>query len=223
MTKHVKAIIFDLDGVIIDTLPIMQESFSYAYKQVVSSTEEPPFHIYKRHLGKSLPHILEIMNLPQSMHPLYVEKSKELLCSTQVYPGIEKIIKLLAAQNIKLGIATGKSTDRAVQILNHLGLADYFNLVIGYDAVKKPKPSPDCLIKFAAECQLNKNEIIFIGDSISDIETGKNASIATAAVAWGYGNRTELKQSKSDFFLEAVEDIPKLLSKTHEDAFSTQT
>lgn len=203
-------IVFDLDGVIIDSFGVMKVAFDYAFNKVVGSGT-PPFEEYKRHMGRKLTEILEIMNLPEAMIEPFITESKRHIQNIKVYEGIFGVLDSLRQYGIGMGIATGKDTERAVDILKHLNLNHYFQLVVGSNAVEKPKPHGQ-MLKYHLECSRSSQaETLFIGDSLVDLEEGRNAGVKIAAALWGQGTEAELLSYQPDFLLKSPQEILNIL------------
>ncbi len=199
-------VIFDLDGVIIDSRSVMKKVFARAFKEIVGPGEAP-FEEFKKHLGLGLPKILEKMGLPPEMRDVFVRESYRLAGQIKVFDSITKVLKTLSLNNILLGIATGKDGKRSRSLLSQLGLLSYFNLIVGSDEVKNGKPAPDIILVQLAYFHSNPEQTLMIGDAISDIQAGKAASVFVAAALWGIEENEKLIQERPNYILQTPEDI----------------
>ncbi len=209
-----KAIIFDLDGVLIDSIHVTQEAFEAAYYRVVGHGE-PPFEEYKRYLGWRLTDILHKMNLPSEMNDIFIEESNKRTQTIKIFDGVIQTLERLNELGFKLGIATGKDGNRARMVLKDLGLIEYFCKVIGSDEVPEPKPQPDILYKHLSYFDITHRDALFIGDALSDIRAGKSANMNVALAMWGDGEKTALFKEVPDYILfrpEGIIDITRLNS-----------
>lgn len=210
MKDNFKNIIFDLDGVLIDSFATMEIAFNYAFNMAVG-VGIPPFEEYKKHTGLKLIEILEVMNLPSSMINLFVTESKRNIHKIRVYDGVINLLNHITKFNINLGIATGKDTKRAIEILEHLNLAPYFSLIVGSDAVEKSKPHGQMLKKHIQYYHSTPEQTLFIGDTIIDLKEGRNAGVKTAAALWGQGSEVELLSYRPDYVFYTPEEILSIL------------
>lgn len=175
--------IFDLDGVVVDSFAVMEEAFAIAYKEVVGEGQAP-FEEYRRHQGRYFPDIMRIMGLPLEMEEPFVRESYRLAHQVPVFEGITELLLTLRTRGYKLAVATGKSGPRARSLLEQLGLLPFFDHVIGSDEVAHPKPAPDIVVRALELMGLPAEEAIMIGDAPTDIASARGAGVASAAALW---------------------------------------
>ncbi len=175
--------IFDLDGVVVDSFAVMEEAFAIAYKEVVGEGQAP-FEEYRRHQGRYFPDIMRIMGLPLEMEEPFVRESYRLAHQVPVFEGITELLLTLRTRGYKLAVATGKSGPRARSLLEQLGLLPFFDHVIGSDEVAHPKPAPDIVVRALELMGLPAEEAIMIGDAPTDIASAHGAGVASAAALW---------------------------------------
>ncbi|KOY55806.1 phosphoglycolate phosphatase [Streptomyces sp. XY332] len=178
-----RGVIFDLDGVIVDSFAVMEEAFAIAYKEVVGEGRAP-FEEYRRHQGRYFPDIMRIMGLPLEMEEPFVRESYRLAHQVPVFEGITELLATLRSRRFKLAVATGKSGPRARSLLEQLGLLHFFDHVIGSDEVAHPKPAPDIVVRALELLELPAEEAIMIGDAPTDIASAHGAGVASAAALW---------------------------------------
>lgn len=208
-----KYIFFDLDGTLIDTIPLILESFNYTFIQ---------------HFGEIRPEEETIsyigMPLLNHLRDIYPGREVELAKTYRAYNeskhdncvavfiGIYDLIKTLYEKGIVLGVVTSKREELAIRGLKLFNLKDYFLFVNGAEASEKHKPDGDPLIKAMEKAKVkNKEEVLYIGDSPLDILCAKAAGVRSAAVAWTYSPRSELEKVEPDIFLEKPNDLLKYL------------
>lgn len=202
----VRAVIFDLDGVIIDSLPVMRKAYLEAHRVVVGG-EAPPFSEYKKHLGRSFPDIMAQMGLPVAMHAVFKAESNRCIDEIRVFDGMREVLERLKHYNFRLMVATGKDTDRATLILDHLGLSAYFDMVIGSDRVPHPKPAPDMAQLALDRFGLEPRQAVFVGDAVADIRCGAGAGTVTAAALWGEADEAALREQNPSAVLAEPRDL----------------
>ena len=126
-----------------------------------------------------------------------------------VYDGVPEMLEKLKNGGKKLVLATSKPEVFAKRIIDHFGLADLFDLVVGasFDDSRKNK---DQVIAYALDCIKADDiasEVIMIGDRLHDIEGAKASGMKSIGVLWGYGSREELEAAGADFICESVSEL----------------
>ncbi|MCU5103259.1 HAD family hydrolase [Bacillus cereus] len=181
-----KAIIFDFDGTLANTLPICYYAFQNVFKEFDNkdlSSEE-----IKAMFGPSETGIirenLTNVNKEQAIE-LYYKKYLENH-SNLVNPNkeINEMIRFLKDSGIKIGIVTGKARRSLDISLKALQMDELFEVIITGDDVVNPKPHPEGIIKALSLLGVQNNEAVFIGDSDADIHAGNQANVHTVGVQW---------------------------------------
>lgn len=181
-----KAIIFDFDGTLANTLPICFEAFRHVFKAF--DHKNLTDNEIKAMFGPSETGIIR-NNL---LHP---QKEDAIACYYEKYSELHKnlvtsndeilaLLTFLKESAIKLGIFTGKakrSLDISLQALKMDGL---FDVIITGDDVRKPKPDPEGLLKALSFLGVDHDEAIYVGDSDADIVAGLQANVYTIGVQW---------------------------------------
>lgn len=208
-----KYVFFDLDGTLIDTVPLILESFNYTFMH---------------HFGHTRPEeeTISYIGMPLINHlkEIYPGKEEELAktyreynerkhdSSIAIFIGIYDLIKTLYEKGIVLGVVTSKRQALAIKGLKIFNLMDYFLFVNGSEASQKHKPDGEPLIKAMEKANVkNKDEVLYVGDSPLDILCAKNAGVKSAAVAWTYSPIEELKKVNPDIFIEKPIDLLKYI------------
>ncbi|WP_409274527.1 HAD family hydrolase [Neobacillus sp. SCS-31] len=181
-----KAVIFDFDGTLADTLPICFFAFQSVFKEydgrdLTSEQIKAMFGpsetgiIRENLLHKSHDEAIELFYEKYSeKHDEFVEKNEE----------ISSLLKQLKSEDYKLGIVTGKAKRSLDISLQCLGMEGMFDVEITGDDVDIPKPHPEGIHKALAELGVSPAEAIFLGDSDADILAGKKANVHTIGVQW---------------------------------------
>jgi len=213
------AVLFDLDGVIIDSSHVMKAAFDHAYHQFFPK-EKPPFKTFVKYMGQGFSKIMHQMNLPTDMYSHFFEKSLALTTEIQVFEGMRELLANLKEKNVYLGIVTGKDRYRTDVILKQNKLDTFFDKVVCGDDVTRGKPYPDAVEMHIHHATLSRSNLIFVGDSTSDIQCAHHANIYSIAVLWGQGQRHELFQEKPDWFVYNVDDLKHLFTDIHQGLFT---
>ncbi|WP_261565541.1 HAD-IA family hydrolase [Frankia gtarii] len=205
-----QTVIFDLDGVLVDSFGVMRQAFTIAYAEVVGPSE-PPFEEYNRHLGRYFPDIMRIMNLPLAMEEPFVRESYRLAREVVLFDGVEEMLRRLRARGHGLAVATGKSGPRARHLLGELGVLSLFDHVIGSDEIPRPKPAPDIVLRALDLLGTAPAEAMMLGDAVADIESARAAGVMAVAALWGETDGVELLKARPDAVLHRPAELLALL------------
>lgn len=211
----IKAVIFDFDGTLANTLPLCYESFRGAVKELVG--REPSNEEIEQCFG---PDDLGVIRLLIPQHPELHEKGRELFLqyyatrhtelADKAYPGVEKVLKALIDKGIRIAMVTGKAKESTEISLKHYGLESYFSRIGtgSPDGGIKPQKIKEVL----REMGLSASEALYVGDALSDIDACKQVPIRIASVGWGEGvNLEAMKAKNADYILRRIEDLPMLV------------
>ncbi|MFF1903710.1 HAD-IA family hydrolase [Kitasatospora sp. NPDC058218] len=201
-----QAVVFDLDGVIVDSFAVMGQAFAIAYAEVVGDGPAP-FEEYQRHQGRYFPDIMRIMGLPLEMEAPFVRESYRLAHQVQVFDGVVELLQELRDRGLRMAIATGKAGDRARSLLDGLGLLPYFAHVIGSDEVARPKPAPDIVLRALELLDVPAERAIMIGDAPTDLASARGAGVASAAALWAGPDEAELLAAGPDVVLRRPAEL----------------
>ncbi|XVQ06660.1 HAD-IA family hydrolase [Spirillospora sp. CA-255316] len=205
-----RAVVFDLDGVIVDSFEVMRQAFRIAYAEVMGDGPAP-FEEYSRHLGRYFPDIMRIMGLPPEIEEPFVRESYRLAGEVTVFDGVEPLLEGLNRRGIALAVATGKSGPRARSLLDGLGIAGHFAHIIGSDEVARPKPAPDIVERALGLLGVPPGEAIMVGDAVTDLRSARAAGVAAVAALWGESDAEPLLAEGPDAVLHRPADLLGLL------------
>ena len=184
-----KAIIFDLDGTMVDSLPYHHESWRIFFKN--NNIEENDFtEILKEYKGGGT---LELMtsvfgNMYTKEELEKMTNDKEVIFrdiyKSKIYPieGLKKFLDNLKESNISLSIGSNAIRKNVIMTIEELGITNYFSSIICGDEVSKGKPDPEMYIKTLSNLKVNKDECVIFEDSIEGVEAAKNADIKVIGV-----------------------------------------
>jgi phosphoglycolate phosphatase len=130
---------------------------------------------------------------------------------TALYPGVLDFLAGYAGKK-KLAVATSNLKSAVFKMLDALNATHYFDLIITADDVQRPKPDPECLNYILEALHCSRDRALMVGDTPTDILTGKNAGTATCAVTYGIGTLEELKPSEPDFVVQDILELRKIVA-----------
>jgi len=184
-----RAILYDFDGVLINSLPVMRLAFGAALKETYPDENfdvDALFEIYQTYLGMGFVEIMNKMSLSPDMHAPFRKHSRHLAPYVAMYAGVTDLLNWGSAQRFVQGIATGKDLARSRELLTQLGIINHFTSLYASDSVSNPKPHPEMAERFCKDNNVNPQDVVFIGDASADISCGNAAGCRTAAAKWGY-------------------------------------
>jgi AHBA synthesis associated protein len=200
------AVIFDLDGVLVDSSAVMREAFSIAYREVTGNSE-PPFDDYVQHLGRSFPDIMRLMGLPLEMESPFVRESYRRAHQVTVYEGVPELLQALRDAGLRTAVATGKAGARARSLLDGVGLLGLFDTVIGSDEVPHAKPAPDVVHLALRRLEVLPTDAVRVGEAVTVIDSAPAAGVAACAALWGEGQPAVLLRAGPEAVLHAPADL----------------
>ncbi|MBZ6227638.1 MULTISPECIES: HAD-IA family hydrolase [Streptomyces] len=204
-----RAIVFDLDGVLVDSVGVMREAFTVAYREVVGPGE-PPFAEYSKHLGRYFPDIMRIMGLPLALQEPFVRESYRLAHRVRMFDGVPDLLRSLRADGYRLAVATGKSGPRARSLLDGLGVLTQFEHVLGSDEVANAKPAPDIVLRAMELLGAGPDETMMIGDAVTDLASARAAGVTAVAALWGESDPSDLLAAEPDAVLHKPAELAAL-------------
>lgn len=205
-----RAIVFDLDGVIVDSFDVMRKAFAVAYEEVVGPGPGP-FAEYTRHLGRYFPDIMREMGLPPEMEGPFVRESYRLAGEVTVFPGVSEVLHRLRGDGLRFAVATGKSGVRARSLLEQLKVLHLFEHVIGSDEVPRPKPAPDIVLRALELLGVAPEHAVMVGDAVTDLASARGAGVRSVAALWGESDDDALLAAGPDMVVRTPEDLLLLL------------
>lgn len=213
----IKACIFDLDGTLANTL----ESMAYVANEILENMglEPQPVENYKYYCGEGadmlIRRCLKDAGDPELVHyeecrNIYRKKfDEDPLYKVVPYDGIKDVLKELREQGMKLAVCSNKPHVAAVKVIDKM-FEGYFDFVIGQSDKIRRKPAPDEPLKAASEFGVLPSECMYIGDTKTDMETGKAARMHTVGVLWGFRDRDELVNNGAEALAEKPQDLLKI-------------
>jgi phosphoglycolate phosphatase len=212
-----KAVIFDLDGTLLDTLEDLAYACNYALEKCGFKTHE--VNEYKRYLGQGRYKLIEksleekdrtpnnIQTVMDIYNEYYTEHIKDF---TKPYDGIVELLEELKAKGLKLCVISNKP-DKFTQDIVKDFFGNLIDVVYGQREGVPAKPDPAAVLEVIDIIGLRKDDVIFVGDSEVDIRTGKNAKMDVAGVTWGFRDRQELELEHPDYIVLDAGELKKII------------
>lgn len=211
-----KAIIFDLDGTILDTLPDIQASVNamlreYGYGQITREQTMAYIGNGARSLvARALPQGADLDACFATFTRIFADNKGD---ETQPFPGVREGIARLKAQGYRLGVVSNKP-DYATRTLIDRFFPDTFDFVMGDDGSFPRKPDPTLARYCALTLRVPCGECVFVGDGETDYLTAKNAHMCPVAVLWGYRSRAQLEAVGARRFVKDFAELENFIKNS---------
>ena len=209
-------LIFDLDGTLLDTRQDLTDAVNYALRKL--GFPELDLDTVTSYVGDGVRKLLErTLNHPDDEtlmtgRAYFIEYySQHLADHTRPYPGVVDLLKALKGK--KMAVISNKSQEFTVPLLEKLGLASYFQIIIGGNAGYPAKPDPASVRAVLEQTGVPASGALITGDSPNDILAGREAGISTCAALYGYRPQQELLTLNPDFTIERAEELIEILEK----------
>jgi phosphoglycolate phosphatase len=189
----IKAIYFDLDGTLLDTLQDIHEALNYTLKELDKPlvTFEQTRSFVGNGLRNVLRHALNSDDVDHALERFHYHYSTNLIVNTIPYEGVVQLLEELKKMDITLGVISNKTDAYVHRLVEHF-FSDTFNVVLGERIDLKRKPHRDMLDYALKETSNDINETIFIGDSLVDAAFMKNHQIHGALLTYGFDDEADL-------------------------------
>ncbi len=214
-----KLIIFDLDGTLLDTLEDLAGSVNFALQQYNFPLH--PVDAYRFMVGNGVNKLLEralpvehrnqdmVQMLKQDFLKHYFAHSEEL---TRTYPGISKLVEKLYIEGYRLAIASNKMHGATLALTQRFFPEIKFSVILGQREGVPVKPDPAIVEDILKVTGIEKEKVLYVGDSGIDVATAYNAKIDFAGVLWGFRPRGELEAVGAKTFVENADELYELIS-----------
>ena len=203
MTKF-STVLFDLDGTLIDSIRLILDS----YHHTLAVHNLPPKDDAEWLAGVGTPLSVQFGEWAEddAMMAKLVATYREYNLThhdsrISAYPGVIETVTALYQSKVRIGVVTSKNSSGARRGLKVIGLADLVSVIVGADDVTRPKPDPEPVLAALAQLDTTASDTIFVGDSLHDMYSGRDAGVATAAALWGPFNRSHLEPAAPTHWL----------------------
>ncbi len=213
--KQVRLLVFDLDGTLVDS----KQDLALSVNAMRTAMGLGPLTLdliasYVGHgvtllVRRSLGTHATSENVEKGMAFFLAYYRDHMLDHTTPYPGVAEAREKLGSH--KMAVLTNKPVNFSREMLTRLGFAPYFAYVYGGNSFPQKKPDPIGLHKLMEDLQISARETLMVGDSDTDVLTGRNAGVWTCGVTYGFGAHT-LQQVSPDVVIDDMRELPPLLN-----------
>jgi phosphoglycolate phosphatase len=222
--RSIKLVIFDLDGTLIDSRLDLVHSVNAALRHI--GRQELPDDVIASYVGDGAPILIQRALGKESGDETLVHKGLEFFLSyyrehkldhTTVYAGMKESLATIQNNSHtssgngarKMAVLTNKPVNPSRAIVEALGLGPFFGQVYGGNSFLTKKPDPEGARKLLQEFSVQAEEAVMVGDSHTDIKTGRNADMWTIGVTYGFAPHT-LRDPAPDITVDAASELAKV-------------
>ncbi|WP_167650136.1 N-acetylmuramic acid 6-phosphate phosphatase MupP [Pseudomonas sp. ATCC 13867] len=192
MSRMLRAVLFDMDGTLLDTAP----DFIAVCQAMLKAHGRPPIddqRIQDVVSGGARAMVAATFEMDpeaagfEALRQEFLDRYQEhCAVFTRPYDGMAELLESIEQSRLIWGVVTNKPVRFAAPIMEQLGLAERSAVLVCPDHVKNSKPDPEMLLLACSQLKIDPSEALFIGDDLRDIESGRAAGTKTAAVRYGY-------------------------------------
>jgi phosphoglycolate phosphatase len=210
-----KALLFDLDGTLIDSVPDIAEAVNALLDSY--GLEGLSVDAVRKMVGEGVRKLVErafaargieldTAGLDERHERMMGIYGKHLTARTELMFGAEALLRRCHEAGVKMALVTNKPEGFSRTILDHFGFSDWFGAVVGGDTGPERKPAPDMILHAAELLGVAIGDCVMVGDSPADIDAAKNAGIRSIAVRGGY-TRLPVEELGADIVIDRLDDV----------------
>jgi phosphoglycolate phosphatase len=219
MSQRIRAVLFDLDGTLVDTLPDIAAAVNAALAELglpalaaahIAGLIGNGPRVLSRRALEAQP-ALAAADRERLVEPLLAGYARHYATQAgsagRVFPGTLEGLRELARRGLKLGVVTNALQHLAETVLARFGIAPYLDLVIGGDRVTRHKPHPEPLWRACDHFAIDPQQALMVGDSVNDVAAARAAGCAVVCVPHGYDQGQPVGELGCDV-LESLAVLP---------------
>lgn len=207
-----KAVIFDMDGTILNTLEDLKNTTNYSLRQF--NMPERTLEEVRMFVGNGIRKLVE-RAVPAGTSAEKIDEVLDVFLkyyevhsadNTSSYPGIHELVEKLKAAGIKTAVSTNKA-DAPAQELGKEYFNGIFDLIVGQRDGLRTKPSPDSVNEILKILNIQKKDAVYVGDSDVDVQTAANSGLDFIGVSWGFRGRKFLQEKGAKNIVDSADEI----------------
>ncbi len=182
----IEAIIFDMDGVLVDTEPVHFMSYQKVLRGHGVEITENQYNNHWIRDGKGIREFIQERSLDLNANQIRAQKRKvyqeKLRSGFQIFPGAREVLESLISENYSLALATSSYKEETNLILDLMASKKYFKAIVTCDDVKNVKPSPECFLLASQRLEKEPRNTLVIEDAEKGVIAAKNAGMYCIAI-----------------------------------------
>lgn len=215
------ALVFDLDGTLVDSAPDLTAVLNWilAREGHAAVGESQVRHMVgrgARHLitqaMNAAGHMPDETELTRLFNDFIAYYGEHIADRSVAFEGVVEVLDICRQHGVIMGVCTNKSEVLSCQLLDALNLSSYFNVVVGGDSLPVRKPDPMHLLKTMEAMKVTPRDTVMVGDSISDVSAARGAGVPVVGVTFGYTD-TPIAELNPDIVIDRFADLPQALAR----------
>jgi pyrophosphatase PpaX len=211
-----RAVLFDLDGTLIDSIGLILGSMRYAFAKC--GRPAPTDAEWLGGVGTPLRTMFQPYSANDAQVDQFIAAYREHQLShhddlVRCFDDVHTTLAHLHRRGHPLAVVTSKTDALARRGLEHTGIIGFFDTIVGCDACARHKPHPEPVLTALDRLGYEPREAVFVGDSVHDVEAGNAAGVLTIAALWGPFSRDQLAIAGPGHFVERVGELLQLLDE----------
>ncbi len=213
MSSRLGAVLLDLDGTLVDTVPLILASMRHAFE---GRSRAPTEAEWIAGIGMALRvQLVAFTSGPADLETV-VDRYRNHQrahhdAMTRAYPGAVEAVRAIASRGHPVAVVTGKFRESAQRTLDFVGMGAFVSSIVGSDSCAGHKPAPEPVQLALRLVGREPGEAVFVGDAPVDVEAGNAAGVVTVAATWGACRRDALLAARPAHVLEDVRELPALV------------
>lgn len=207
--REVDALLFDLDGTLVDSYDAIHESLGVAMQE--KGLAPLPYPEVRRMVGRGLESLVEeamgAENVAEGVARFRGHYRTVFLHKTRLLPGVAGAIGRLRSAGKRLAICTNKLGSFSTELVHHLGIGHHFVAVLGPESVSRPKPDPEMLRRALELVEATAARTLYVGDMPMDVAVARAAGVRVVVVPTGSAAREELDVLEPDLLVEDLGEL----------------
>ncbi|MBI2599516.1 HAD-IIIA family hydrolase [Candidatus Daviesbacteria bacterium] len=228
-----KAVLFDLDGVLLDSWDFVYKAFEYTLKlhkhplpskEIINKVMGKPLMEFYKFVLQTSPKNESSSNESSSLDEelFLVDQRVELYAKThreyqvnkidlnRLFPNVKSVLKKLKLKGYVIGVVSNRSRGSLLKSIDLAKISKYIDIVVSVQDVKNPKPHKEHVLTALKKLKVKAENAYMVGDTDADILAGKNAGVKTIGVTYGFIGK-DIKKFKPDFIIDNMKELMQVL------------
>lgn len=211
----IKAYIFDLDGTLVDSLASIANCANSCLREI--GLKEHNIDDYRYFVGDGQYELIKRILIASgdkelchydTLLSMYIDRFKDTChIGCKAYKGMDETLKELKLRGIKLAVLSNKAHINTLKVIKEVYGTELFDVVMGQMDDVPRKPAPDGVFNIMKALNVSAKECVYVGDTSTDMKTGKAAGLFTIGVTWGFRDRDELEMNKADKIIDDASEL----------------